>query len=86
MSMTAFWMKFADRTSACAWVSTEQEARDLAATNGKEVVSLTTLPYPTNPRLDKNEGWGKHQIPSFCYRPESCKGKTACPQRPSCTE
>lgn len=38
------------------------------------------LPYPSDPRLDV-----RSECPSFCYRPERCKGRTACPHGPSCT-
>lgn len=87
MPRTAFWMQFSDRTWACAWVPTEQEARDLATAQGKNVVLVSTLPYPARPRLDDASSWDaeKDHCPSFCYRPADCKGKTSCPQRPSCT-
>lgn len=86
MARIAHLLTFADRGRACAWTATEQEARDLAAAAGRVVVSVETLPYPCRPRLDDAEGWGSGQIPSFCHRINPCRGKTACPGRPSCTE
>lgn len=85
--MSQFWMTFKGRGAACMEAPTEQEARtDAAVLTGAEVLTCHVLPYPAEPRLRPyiDPKWGKY--PAFCFRPESCKGKTACPQNYSCTE
>ena len=81
----SWWISFSDRGPACAGFVTKKEADALAAAAG-EVVSMERLPYPADPRLDDNKGWGEGQCPSFCHSPNQCKGHGACPQSYSCTE
>ena len=58
---------------------TEAEIRERGAKFGT-LRGYSRLPYPANPRLDV-----RHECPSFCYRPNQCKGRTSCPTAPSCT-
>ena len=80
--MTAFWITFAARVPGCIEAKNPAEA-DAAAKEFGEVVKVERLPYPRAPRLGV-----KSDCPSFCYarRVSECLGKTACPQRYSCTE
>lgn len=88
---TPFWIKFATGSAACVEAKDEAAAKTLAAELGKrEVVSATILPYPADPRLNKHEheltDGSKSSCPSFCYSPEQCKGRTACPKSYACSE
>jgi hypothetical protein len=38
------------------------------------------IPYPARPPLRRVT-----DTPEFCYSPNYCKGRTACPRGPSCT-
>lgn len=82
--MTAYWVKFKNRSSGCVEAETAEAAME--AVREFNPVSAERLPYPANPRLvvHEHEKWGK--TPSFCYKPEQCKGRGSCPQRPSCVE
>jgi hypothetical protein len=85
--MSAYWIEFDGHKSSCVEADTEQEAKHIASDlTGKTVTACAVIPYPAEPRLNKVEHpqWGI--TPSFCFKPESCKGHTACPQRYSCTE
>ena len=77
--MAFFWVNFSDRKSGTIEGATRVDALDLARAFG-QVVELEILPYPSEPRLDV-----RSECPSFCYRPNQCKGRTACPTAPSCT-
>jgi hypothetical protein len=85
MSRTAYWITFTDARPACAWVESEDAARELAAARGT-VKAITTLPYPSSPRLDDKEGWSADRCPSFCSADAICQGRSSCPQSYSCTE
>ena len=85
--MRAFWIKFENHTSGCVEAEDETEARKIAEEiKGVEVVSCDILPYPAQPRLNKwiHPKFG-HATPSFCYRPQQCKGHGSCPTNPYCT-
>lgn len=47
-----------------------------------EIVSISSLPYPADPRLKTDEDG----CPSFCFSPESCKGHHSCPRSYACSE
>jgi hypothetical protein len=79
--MTPYWLVFLGREAACVESSSEIEARILGEQLTKrDVVGIWPLPYPAEPRL------GASTTPSFCFQPETCKGRTSCPRRHSCTE
>jgi len=84
MAKGNWWITFTDRGPACAGCVTREEAEALASEAGNWT-GMEKLPYPANPRLDDNNGWGEGQTPSFCHRPDSCKGRGSCPRNPSCT-
>lgn len=53
---------------------------------GREVVKVESLPYPALPRLTRHQDPKYGICPPFCFKPEQCKGNTACPQSYSCVE
>jgi hypothetical protein len=91
IEMPAYWVTFKDRPAGCVEAQDETSALVAAriATRNNPV-KAEILPYPANPRLVKKEYTDpkghKYNCPSFCYKPEQCKGRTCCPQRYSCTE
>lgn len=76
MSKTAYWLTFADRGPASAWIESEAAARELGAQHG-EVLTCQRIGYPARPRLDGDEGWGAGQCPSFCVAPKRCAASGA---------
>ena len=76
-----WWVTFKSGAAAC-YEGTRAEVEERIKAAGKgEIASIETLPYPADPRT---EPMGK--CPSFCYTPRECKGRTACPRKPCCTE
>lgn len=69
----SYWVHFEDRKSGCV------EERGDAAQFGK-VKEIFVLPYPADPQLTKGD------CPPFCFSPEQCKGRTACPKNYACSE
>ena len=84
MSRVIRWFTFEDRGPACALADSEEEARALADAAGA-VKTVDRLPYPAQPRLDQLDGWCEGEIPSFCWAPSTCKGRSSCPRNPCCT-
>lgn len=83
----AFWLTFKGHRSACMEAPEGEEAKRAATElTGAEVLTVERIPYPADPRIRpfKHPKYG--QMPSFCFRPEECSGRTACPQNYSCTE
>lgn len=72
--MGVWWVTFYDRPSACFDHGTEADARFFAGGQG-DVRSVSSLPYPANPRLEPST----NDCPSFCYRPNECAGRVGCP-------
>lgn len=84
--MQAFWIKFVDHNSGCVEADTAEEASQLAyEITGAKVKSCDVLPYPAEPRLNKHK-YKSGPIPSLCYDPENCKGRTFCPKPRACSE
>lgn len=60
--------------------------------DGEKLVakSWDTLPYPASPRIYTREyvddSGRLYHCPSFCYRPEECKGKGSCQNSRSCCD
>lgn len=89
--MGTYWIRFKDGSCGCVEAIDEESALVSARmVSGKEPVKLDILPYPASPRLVakkyKDKKGREYHIPSFCYRPEQCKGNSCCPQKYSCTE
>lgn len=85
--MSSFWINFDGHKAGCVEADDWQNAKIIAEKEtGFSVTTVEPLPYPAEPRINKVEHpkWGV--CPSFCFKPEQCKGNTSCPQRYSCTE
>ena len=79
--MSYFWVKFAARESSSISANNAEHAKALATEiTGAEVKEVFTLPYPAAPRLNQTS------CPDFCFSPEQCKGRTACPKSYACSE
>ncbi len=83
--MHAYWMTFEKRGPGCVEAENVDDARAIATDLGYTPVSCNIIPYPADPRINKYSDERLGICPSFCYRPNKCKGKTACPNMPSCT-
>jgi hypothetical protein len=81
-----YWLTFKSHPSACVEGRDEAHAKALGAElTGSDVSSIKRIPYPATPRLTKRIQPHGGMVPSFCFRPDECKG-TSCPQNYSCTE
>ena len=74
-----YWARLSNGKGVCVEATSLKEARAQAEKSG-EVKRIDVLPYPADPRPNP-----KSDCPSFCYRPDQCIGRTACPQNISCT-
>ena len=78
--MKPFWVKFEGRESACVEAADSEAALALATElTGKKAVSCQPIPYPASPQL--NAG----RCPPFCYTPQQCAGRSACPKDYACS-
>lgn len=94
--MNYWWVKLyiqgtTAQTSGCVTADDIGAAVDIVRMKFRNpaINEISVLPYPADPRWDV--GMEKPSLdgpvcPSFCYEPESCKGQTSCPKRPSCVE
>lgn len=84
----AWWVELEGVGSKCVETYTAEMACQIAeGLTGVKALGAEQLPYPAEPRL--NAYVQPHldmACPSFCYSPETCKGRSCCPQRISCTE
>lgn len=80
--MSAFWAHFEDRGPGCIKAVDRVKAMELANALG-DVTSLDGLPYPASPILATDD---TDHCPPFCFRPEECKGRSACPRQIACSE
>jgi hypothetical protein len=80
----AYWVHFADGRRACVErpEGDERHVNEFAAElAGSRVVEFWSLPYPAEPRLNR-----VGTCPSFCFTPERCKGRSACPREHACDD
>lgn len=87
--MYAFWIEHRD--GAGNWqpgftIEARSEMQALGSACAQlpsaQAVTATVIPHPAGPnRSPRPSG-----CPSFCTSPGRCKGRTACPNRPACTE
>lgn len=90
--MIYYWFRFKTLKPVCVEVAgdqyrihagAEEAARvHLTADEQAQVSSVGTLPYPATPVRNAT----KNSCPPFCYKPDQCKGRTACPQNYACSE
>lgn len=91
--MQGFWLTFTDGSSGYCEGNGEYDAKTIAEKlTGKTVgggkfkdIEAEKLPYPANPVIWQLDHPVNGKCPAFCYKPGQCKGKTSCPQSPSCT-
>ena len=85
--MTNYWVSFQGFPSMCIEAEGKADVEKIVrAMLGKPITKIEVLPYPALPRLTLHH-YPEHGVcPSFCFKPEQCKGNTACPQNYSCTE
>lgn len=82
----AWWVCAKGFGSGCVEALNEVEARQIGAEKlGGEVTECDQLPYPASPRLNAYEH-ALGVIPSFCFDPHGCKGRSSCPKNYCCTE
>jgi hypothetical protein len=86
--MLTYWIKFKTAKAGCVEAADEAEAKRIATeAMGEEPVSIESLPYPADPRINRYSHPKYGECPSFCFAPERCKGNTSCPdRRRSCVE
>jgi hypothetical protein len=93
--MQGFWLKFTDNTHGyCEGQGAFDAVRIAEKLTGKTVIvgdnkyapNLDKLPYPATPVIWQLDHPVTGKCPAFCYSPNKCKGRTACPQPHSCTE
>ena len=79
-----YWVTFEDRTAGCIDCGKDEDPLAIAAVLGK-LKTIDALPYPARPVLRRRPN-ETHPCPEFCYAPQQCKGRTACPQSYACSE
>lgn len=92
--MKGFWLTFTDATAGYCEGANESDAKAIAEKlTGKTVaggkykdIAAKSLPYPAAPVIWQLDHPVHGKCPSFCFKPEQCKGHTSCPQNYSCTE
>lgn len=89
--MPAYWLENGSKAIGCVEADSEEEAKKIAKEKtGIDATGCSRIPYPSTPRLNEKvhkDSKGKEYVtPSFCYRPEQCKGRSSCPQDYACTE
>ena len=90
--MNGYWITFTDGTSGYCQGQNEYDAKMIAEKlTGKTVPgdrwkpALPTLPYHAEPIIWQLDHPVHGKTPPFCYKPQQCKGNTACPHNPCCT-
>lgn len=82
-----YWVRFSDRGAGCITCGPDEDPVAVAGDFGA-VAEIDSLPYPANPVIRRralrsaNDG----HCPEFCYSPNTCKGRTACPKNYACSE
>lgn len=85
--MRAYWIKFDGHKSGCVEAPSPNVAKTIGAEiTGHRAIDATVLPYPAMPRINTHIDPKYGTAPAFCFKPEQCKGYTACPQSYSCSE
>mgnify|MGYP003652810864 CR=1 FL=1 len=94
--MQGYWIEFTDGTKGyCEGQSTSDAVRIAEKLTKKTAVvggdnkykpELNTLPYPARPIIWQFDHPVYGKCPAFCYRPDQCKGKTACPNNRACDD
>lgn len=82
-----YWVTFENRTAGCITVLPDEDPLAVAAAIGT-LKTIDSLPYPANPVLRRRALRDEADVhcPEFCYSPQQCKGRTACPKSYACSE
>ncbi len=88
--MPAYWFEFEETeidesiVDGCIVAKDWDTALILAENLDRgDIIQQWWLPYPAHPIID--DDWTDN-TPIRCYLPTKCKGKTACPHDPACSE
>ena len=77
--MSFYWVEFEDGQKGTIEADGIEDAHNTArAVNPDSPREVFSLPYPAEPTLMKID------TPTFCWKPNECKGRTSCPGKPSC--
>lgn len=83
--MGYWWVKSASGGAGTVQADTQSNAMQIyKEKKGNDAYTAERLPYPASPIIHQEEC--ENPCPPFCYRPETCQGKTCCPNNPSCCE
>lgn len=94
MSHGPFWVTFEGGMKVCVEAESMDAAKEKATKatqTQRAVISAQPLPYAAAPIVGDRlpyefQGGSLHIQPTFCYKPDQCAGRGACPQSRSCTE
>jgi hypothetical protein len=86
--MNAYWITFEDGTKACSEGANAHDAKLIAEyiSNKKSVLVPFQIPYPSPPVLWQFDHPVNGKMPHFCYTPNECKHRTACPHPRACND
>lgn len=88
--MQGFWIKYtldgSTKAGYCQGFDERDAARITEKLTGGKFVSAQPLPYPAQPIIWQFDHPVHGMCPPFCYSPESCAGRTACPKSYACSE
>lgn len=82
-----YWVTFTDRAAGCITCTPDEDPLAIAGELGT-LKTIDCLPYPADPVLRRRALRDEKDTPcpSFCYSPQQCKGRTACPKSYACSE
>lgn len=82
-----YWVTFNNHAAGCITCATEEDPVAIAREFG-DLRTIDSLPYPANPVLRRRALRDEKDVhcPEFCYSPNQCKGRTACPKNYACSE
>lgn len=85
--MQPFWITFDDGTRGCCEGQSEYDAKRIAAhVKGKPVAKVEHIPYPAKPLIWQFDHPIHGKCPDFCFTPQECVGRTACPRPRACND
>ena len=92
--MKPWWITFTDGSKACCEGQSAYDVKRIAehltgkvVAGGKyEDIEAEGLPYPASPIIWRFDHPVFGMTPTFCFRPNECAGRSACPQGRSCTD
>jgi hypothetical protein len=96
-TMKGYWLTFTDGSKGYCEGQNPYDAVKIAQKlTGKIVVhenegdkytpELKSLPYPADPIIWQFDHPVNGKCPAFCFQPNSCAGRTACPRPRACDD